>query len=102
MTRGDTAFIDVTLNNDDGTSYVPQEGDKIIFRIRKKAGQGELALEKEVDINTLRLTIEPNDTKNLRFGEYHYEFELVTVAGYHFTFIANQIINIAEELESYD
>lgn len=99
LTRGDSAILDVSAHYEDGSAYTPAEGDKIYFRVRKKAGLYQVDIEKEVNTSTMQLSLAPEDTRGLNFGEYRYELELVTAGGFHSTFIANQPFNITEELE---
>lgn len=104
LTRGDTAFIKATPIDGD-EDYTFQDGDKVIFRLRRKAGQGEIACEKECVIdfveNQAVLTLAPEDTENCEFKEYRYEFELVTADDEHFTFVADEPFTIGKELENH-
>lgn len=102
LTRGDTAFIDITeLRNQDGDIYQLLEGDKIYFRIKAAT-----VIEKELDIdllnNTANLHIIPSDTEGLQFTSYKYEMELVTSIGEHYTFIADKSIKIGKEVEEHN
>jgi len=36
LTRGDSAYINVPVLNEDGTAYEPQEGDKVALQVREK------------------------------------------------------------------
>lgn len=102
LTRGDTAYIDVTgFKNKDGTTYYLQEGDKIYFRIR---GVNRLTKELSLDLlnNKATLTLEPEDTEGFSFTAYRYEMELVTAIDEHYTFVADKIFNISKELEEHN
>ena len=100
LTRGDTAFIEVIPTNEDGSPYEMQEGDKIFFRLKRKSTDDTVICEKEVDVVSMTLQIDPEDTEPCQNGkDYRYEFELVTAAGYHFTFIEDQLFHIGVELE---
>ena len=100
LTRADTAVIDVTITNSDGTPYEVQEGDKIIFRLRKDSRSIPTICEKEVDMQTMALTLNPEDTERCENGkDYRYEFELITASGMHCTFIENALFHIGIELE---
>lgn len=103
LTRGDTAYIDVTgLKNRDGTAYEFEDGDKVYFRLKGE----QILIEKEADIdlveNTATLTLYPDDTEDLTFTSYRYEMELVTANDEHFTFIADKNFVIGVELEVHD
>lgn len=102
LTRGDTAFLDIQLWDESGAIYEPQEGDKVIFRLKKVANVGNVLLEKEVDTSTMILELEEDDTKSLNFQPYKYEVELVTASGQHYTAIENADFEIGVELENHD
>lgn len=109
MTRGDSAVIDVTLTVKDPETgepspYTFNEGDQIIFRLKKKAEDGiKVHCQKEVIIdfvnNEAALHLDPEDTQTCTFDKYRYEFELITSDNFHTTFIENQPFTIGKELE---
>lgn len=100
LTRADTAIIDVTITNSDGTPYEVQAGDKVIFRLRKDIKSNIIICEKDIDMQTMTLTLEPEDTARCENGkDYRYEFELVTATGMHCTFIESALFHIGVELE---
>lgn len=106
LTRGDTAFIkpipEIEKEDKPGTYelYTLEDGDEIIFRL---AINSKTVFEKSCDIdvenNKAVLTLDPEDTQNLEPRTYYYCFELVTVAGNHFTFIENARFTLGKELE---
>ncbi|MBQ0088995.1 MAG: hypothetical protein KBT27_06655 [Prevotellaceae bacterium] len=101
MTRGDTPSFIVKpkiVNPDTGerTDYVPQEGDKIIFAMKKSAASDEI-LVKEIPTDTMRFTLEEEDTKNLKYGVYLYEVSLKR-GSFICTFITNKQIMLTTEL----
>lgn len=98
LTRGDTAYIDVALEDNSGNNYEPVQGDKLYFRLKKNVYEKALIVEKEIDLETLKLEITPEDTKMLGFGTYCYEVELVTEAGEHFTVIENAAFVVGADL----
>lgn len=101
LTRGDTAYINVVLKDNLGNGYVPAEGDKVYFRLKKNIYKESLILEKEISAETLVLEITPEDTEHLEFGTYCYEIELVTAGGEHFTVIENASFTVGPELEEH-
>ena len=98
LTRGDTAYIDVSIKDSSGNDYEPAQGDKIYFRLKKNIYEDALLIEKEIDIETQKLEIMPEDTEMLGFGAYCYEIELVTFLGEHFTVIENAAFIVGAEL----
>lgn len=102
LTRGDTAYLKLSLTDENGNAYVPAENDTIYFRLKKSAFSNNLPFEKTANIDTLILELKPEDTAGLEFGSYRYEIELVTEEGEHFTIIENALIEITPELEYHN
>lgn len=106
LTRGDTADIAVTLENMDESEYEMQEGDTLIFRMKKSATKGasEVLIEKfaAVDGTDITISLLPSDTETLGFGEYRYEVELVTADDHHYTVIADEEFEVGKELENHE
>ena len=99
LTRGDSAFLTISLNDENGSLYELSEGDKIYFRLKKSSSSDNLLLEKEVNTQTLTLELLPEDTEDLSSGLYCYEVELVTAENKHYTVIENSQFQIGAELE---
>lgn len=104
MTKGDTEYIHVEIKNlSDGTEYVPQEGDTIRFAVKKNYSDAEPLIYKEIPINTMILTIEPQDTKDLQAGgsagRYKYDIQLTQANGDVHTVIPRSSLTILEEVE---
>jgi hypothetical protein len=89
LVRGDSMIVDLSLNHtlDDDTKepYVPNEGDCIIFTLRKNyksLDNDEIVLQKMVDIFTdPTLEIEPSDTNSLDYGTYKYDIQFDSFDG---------------------
>jgi len=99
LTRGDTLYVQINLTKD-GEPYVPQEGDTIRFAMKKtyKDPDSEVLINKQVPIDTLILTIDPDDTKELTMSRsYVYDLELTTSIGEVYTFIAGKF-KLTEEV----
>lgn len=110
MTRADSAKLKVIpkVKDEEGVKipYVLQEGDKIFFRLKRKAEDDyEIICEKECEIdvenNQALLKLVPIDTESCEFKEHRYECELVTFDDFHSTFIENQPFTIGKELEKH-
>ena len=101
LTRGDTAYLEISITDDTGNPYALVDGDKIIFRLKSTVDTKILLLEKEFNTEILRLELKPEDTMSLKFGVYRYEVELVTGASEHFTIIENAEFEITPELEGH-
>ena len=101
LTRGDSAIIDLKIVDQSGVEYESAIGDKIYFRLKKNVYDSSLFWEKEIDPETLKLEITPEETASLDFASYRYEIELVTAQGYRFTVIENAQMVIGIELETH-
>lgn len=82
LTRGDSAIIVFSAENEEGKPFHPSNGDKLVFKVTKKLGDEEsrvLVIENEMDNNEEEywsIKFKPEDTKNLAFGKYFYDVEI--------------------------
>lgn len=84
LTRGDSAYITVTLKAQDGAAYTMQAGDKLTLTVRKQAiDTSSVLLQSVSDTDTIKLA--PEQTKTLASGSYSYDIQLTTIAGDVFT-----------------
>lgn len=101
LTRGDTAYINISLEDEDETTYEFVEGDTMFFRLA-----ANIFVEKELSIdfseNIATLTLEPEDTEGLMYETYKYEIELITSTGEHFTVIPNRSFTVDYEVEVHN
>lgn len=92
LTRGDSAYITVTLKALDGAAYTMQAGDKLTLTVRKQAIDASSVLLQSVsDTDTIKLA--PEQTKTLASGSYSYDIQLTTIAGDVFTVVGATSIN---------
>lgn len=98
LTRGDTFVALITITDSDGNPYVPLTGDVVRFAMKSTYGDAEPILVKDIPIDTLKLVIESEDTKNLKFGPYIYDIQLTKVTGEVDTFIPMAKFKITEEV----
>lgn len=98
LTRGDTFVAIITITDSDGEPYVPVVGDSIRFAMKSTYSDAEPLLVKEIPIDTMKLTLEPEDTTNLKFGQYVYDIQLTKATGEVDTFITMAKIKITEEV----
>ena len=97
LTRGDSLILNINVTQN-GEPYVPQEGDSIRFALKKSISDEEPLIIKQVDLENMQLTINPEDTKPLAYGTYKYDIQLTTVDGYVDTFIGPANFKITEEV----
>ena len=98
MTRGDTVRIQVAIDID-GEEYTPQEGDVVRFAAKKAWTDDEPCILITIPNDTLVLTIEPNDTKQLEFGAYNYDLQITFANGDVATFVTKAKLKIEEEAD---
>lgn len=97
LTRGDSLPLQFGLKRND-EPYIPNLGSSIRFAMKVKYNDEEPTLLKTIPIDTLRLDIEPADTKNLPMKKtYVYDIELTDETGYVETFVEGNF-TIAEEV----
>lgn len=96
LTRGDTATIVVTAQNDDGSNYEFQKGDILRLKVMSKKKVEEIVLTKDIIIDSNKESVEIELTSDeTRIGDYinkpityWYEVELnpdnnsTTIIGY--------------------
>lgn len=99
ITRGDSLTVNVYLTDNCGFPYTPIDGDEVWFTVKKNAKSEDILIRKAVSLETLSVVLIEEDTKNLAFGEYKYEVEvIVTSSNDHYTVIKNAPFIITEEL----
>ena len=99
LTRGDTFKAAILITRQDGSPYVPTSGDKIRFAMKAKYEDQTPLLVKDIPIDTMRLILNPEDTKNFNFGKYVYDIQLTKEDGTVDTFITKASIKITEEVD---
>lgn len=111
LTRGDTADLvvePIVKDHETGERYIyqPVDGDTVRFALKRdrlKADKSDFVDEeplftKDVPIDTMTLLIEPEDTKNLPFGNYVYDMELTFSDGAVDTFIEDSPFYLTREV----
>lgn len=99
LTRGDSFAADIEITQPNGDKYIPSNGDSIRFAMKRSIKDQNLLILKEIPIETLRLVLEPEDTKNLEFGTYVYDIQLTKSTGEVDTFITKSSLILTEEVE---
>lgn len=107
LTRGDSAFAEVSMLDQSGEPYAPQEGDRIRFILKSDwMNPGRSAyvdkrplVEKSISTDDMMLRLAPDDTKRLPFGKYRYDIEITFADGYVDTFINNELFTLLPEVD---
>lgn len=82
MTRGDTAYFEITVYTPDGEIYELQKKDRLVFTVRetpKKTSGSPPLLEKSFQDRTIKLV--PEDTNFLKYGKYFWDVEIIFANG---------------------
>ena len=98
LTRGDTFMALITITDSENNPYMPVEGDSIRFAMKATYADEEPLMIKDIPIDTMKLILEPEDTKKLAFGKYVYDIQLTKATGEVDTFITKAKINLTEEV----
>lgn len=100
MTRGDSLVVLLALENEDRTTYEPSKGDYIRFAMKKSFDDSvPPMLVKEIPTDTMTLVLNPEDTKQFKYGQYRYDIQITTADGLVDTFIDRAVLAITEEVD---
>ena len=98
MTRGDTLIAEVTIKESDGTTYEPAAGDSVRFAAKRQYCDSTPAILKDVNMSTMLLELDPEDTAELEFGRYVWDMELTYASGAVDTFITEGKLELLPEV----
>lgn len=99
LTRGDSLLLQLAIRKN-GLDYTPSEGSEIRFAMKEryKDPDSYVKILKNIPIDTLRFSINPEDTKKLIMKKtYVYDIQLTDEAGNVDTFIKGNF-TIGEEV----
>ena len=99
MTRGDTVVIEFPMYID-GEPYELQDGDTVKFAVKKSPDDVESCIKKTLDGYVL--TLDPDDTMGLDFGEYFYDVRIIFADGVVQTYIDWSELGIDLEAHAYE
>lgn len=94
LTRGDTAEFRPVI-----TDYESQEGDKVVFAMKRALNDAEPALRIEVDAGD-GISFTHEDTANLPSGSYVYDLKLAQVDGSISTFVSSGRFELIGEVDT--
>ena len=90
LIRGDTLRVQIEIIVDNNI-YTPTNNDTIRFAMKQSYGSNKILIHKQIPTDTMVLTISPNDTKDLAFGNYVYDIEITFENGDVDTFISGYL-----------
>lgn len=82
MTRGDTESITLSIFDEEGNliPFSNANGDIVYFTVKASTQTGTVSFQKTITIFTPEgeaiVEIVPNDTKDLRYGDYVYDVQI--------------------------
>ncbi len=89
MTKGDSGFFEVKLENRDGSEFVPSETDAVMFCVkRKKEKFCPIVLKKR----GTKIVLDTEDTQNIPSGEYVYDIVVERNTGERFTAVEGRMV----------
>lgn len=98
LTRGDSFIAEISITDQDNKPYNPVAGDSVRFAMKVSYEDAEPLLVKNIPVDTMKLVLDPEDTKHLAFGKYVYDIELTKATGEVDTFITKAMFKITEEV----
>ena len=96
LTRGDTAYLTVSVNIED-EPYTVKTDDVLTLTVKGDYADEEALIEKKITGTTI-FHIKPEDTKGLEFGTYVYDVQVTPANGDNFTIIADKKFKITNEV----
>lgn len=97
LTRGDSAILELTIKDENGETWTPGAGDKVIFALKKAAINPKVLLKIEAVAGDTDIVIAPEDTKDFTCGQYIYDIHAKLAGGDIYTVIADKIFEIGKE-----
>lgn len=101
LTRGDSAYITISVNDVDGNPYELGDGDQIRCQVRTAPNTGELVATGEIlyqEDGTIVWYLRPSDTSGLDVKKYYWDAQLELSNGDIFTFIPSSIFKLTDEV----
>lgn len=96
LTRGDSAYLVIDITLQDGSKYISEPGDVLVFNIKRTYDSEEYILQKTVE--DFIVNIEPEDTDSISYGTYWYDVELTTAEEAKFTVVGPARFILREEV----
>lgn len=99
LTRGDSFTCKVDIYDSSGAVYTPANDDVIRFAMKHTVNDRKPVITKVIPNSTLLLSLSPEDTKKLEFGDYIYDIQITLANGSIDTFIPEGKFTLAVEVD---
>ena len=86
LTRGDNADIQVIIKDLNGDTYELQEGDKLLFTIKRNCKTEDIIIQKDITTDQV-ISLMHTDTKDLDYGAYVFDVQCTLANGFVYTVI---------------
>ncbi len=96
LTRGDSAYIEIELTDEDDYKYALEQGDSLILTVKQNARCANPILQKRFD--DINVRIAPKDTQTMSYGSYCYDVQLTTADGDVYTVVGPARFTLCEEV----
>lgn len=98
LTRGDTARLTVSVQNDSsGEAYTLEDGDTLTLTVKKSTKEATALIQKTLTGET-SFYLTPEDTNGLSYGSYKYDVQLTLANGEVYTIIEPTGFEILQEV----
>lgn len=99
ITRGDTASVALELERDN-KPYVLATDDSGVLTVKRAIDNEDYVFQKPLVENegVLQFIIEPDDTKNLEYGEYVYDVQITLADGGIYTVVSPHKFWVKDEV----
>ena len=99
LTRGDTARLTITIENDlSGEDLVLSDTDTLILTVKKSTKDETPLFQKTLTNGLNTFHIKPEDTAGLSYGSYKYNVQLETSSGDVYTVITPTAFEVLQEV----
>lgn len=93
ITRGTTMTFLLTIQNDDGTTYILNDDEKLIFGVKLDPEKGDYLIKKIITAENAQgqaylISLKPEDTQDMEFKDYRYDIGLQTAEGDYYMLVA--------------
>jgi len=96
LTRGDSASFTIELEDDCGNQYFLEDGDELVFTLKKSVMDKEFIIQKRVMDYEFKLY--PEETTGLTYGNYYYDIQLTKINGDVCTVVTPTLLEICPEV----